>query len=100
MRIKEALFELLYAAGHVSTEEDSIFFGTNGRCLKNYIYGERDTVCTDVNLVKYIRQAGCELVIRKGDKEYRIDGKYSFHPRMEEADREITKWLSEVKRCG
>lgn len=100
MRIKEALFELLYAAGHVSTEDDTIFSGADGRCLKNYIYGEKDAVCTDANLVKYIQKAGCELVIRKGDKKYCIDGEYTFHPRSEEADRELTKWLSEVKRCG
>ena len=94
MRVKEALFELLYADDHISTEEDVLFEGS-GRNLKNYVYG--DSNCNDIKLVQYIRQAGCELIIRKGDKEYKIDGEYSFDPRMEEHNRQLNKWLQEVK---
>ena len=96
MRIKEALFELLYADKHISTEDDVIFSGEDGRLLKKYVYGESDISCTDANLIKCIRQAGCELVIRKGDKEYKIDGNRMFDPRSEESDRELNKWLKEV----
>ena len=97
MRIKEALFEFLYKDKHISTEDDVIFSGDSGRLLKKYVYGESDMTCNEVNLVKSIRQAGCELIIRKGNTEYRIDGEHTFHPRAEEADREITKWLREAK---
>ena len=84
MRIKEALFEFLYKDKHISTEDDVIFSGDSGRLLKRYVYGESDMTCNEVNLVKSIRQAGCELIIRKGNTEYRIDGEYTFHPRSEE----------------
>ena len=97
MRIKEALFEFLYKDEHISTEDDVIFSGDNGRLLKRYVYGESDMTCNEVNLVKSIRQAGCELIIRKGNTEYRIDDKYTFDPRSEEADREVKKWLREAK---
>lgn len=97
MRIKEALFEFLYKDKHISTEDDVIFSGDNGRLLKRYVYGESDMTCNEVNLVKSIRQAGCELIIRKGNTEYRIDDKYTFDPRSEEADREVKKWLREAK---
>lgn len=96
MRAKEAIFELLYADKHISTEDDIIFSGEDGRNLKNYIYGENDIVCNESNLVKHIRQAGCELIIRKGNKEYKIDGEKLFHPRMEEHNRLLDNWLLEV----
>lgn len=96
MRVKEAIFELLYANNHISTENDSIFTGEDGRNLKNYIYGENDVACNEVNLIKHIQQAGCELIIRKGDKEYKIDGVKQFHPRTEEHNRLLDKWLQEV----
>lgn len=98
MRIKEALFEILYKDKHISTEEDYIFAGTTGRSLKNYIYGESDTACNEVKLMQYIQYTGCELIIRKGNTEYKIDGVKQFHPREEEADREVKSWLkAEVK---
>jgi hypothetical protein len=96
MRIKEALFELLYADKHISTEDDAIFSGEDGRFLKKYVYSDKDLSCNEVNFIKCIRQAGCELVIRKGDKEYKIDGNRMFDPRSEESDRELNKWLKEV----
>lgn len=96
MRFKEALFEFLYADKHISTEDDFIFSGSAGWALKNYVYGEADIVSNEVNLLKYVRQAGCEIVIRKGDKEYKIDGNRMFDPRSEESDRELDKWLKEV----
>ena len=97
MRIKEALFEFLYKDKHISTEDDVIFSGDSGRLLKRYVSGESDMTCNEVNLVKSIRQAGCELILRKGNTEYKIDGVKQFHPRSEEADREINKWLREAK---
>ena len=98
MRAKEAIFELLYADDHISTEEDPIFSGEDGRNLKSYVYGDDDVVCNENKLVRFVRQAGCELIIRKGDKEYKIDGKMLFNPRMEEHNRQIDKWLQEVKK--
>lgn len=100
MRIKEALFEFLYKDKHISTEDDVIFSGDSGRLLKRYVYGESDMTCNEVNLVKSIRQAGCELIIRKGNTEYRIDDKYTFDPRSEEADREVKSWLKVEAKHG
>lgn len=96
MRAKEAIFELLYADKHISTEDDVIFSGEDGRNLKNYIYGENDVTCNEVNLLKHIKLAGGEFIIRKGDKEFKIDGETMFHPRMEEHDRVLDEWLKEV----